>query len=185
MTTTPQVQPTLTEEPSQPWDHVSETIKLLILSMAQIELSLSDGDKNVAGLGQLFTDMATHQTRVNQYLQSQDNTPEDIVAHGQQLADKVNEGVVAFQFYDRISQRLQHVTTGLALTEEVLKDEQKRIDEQAWQQVKQEIMRSYSLECEKYMFECVLKGIPLHEALAEYMHKQQPKSAEDDDIELF
>ncbi|WP_210147267.1 hypothetical protein [Shewanella sp. WXL01] len=164
--------------------HVHETIKLLLLSMAQIELSLTDGEQNMSGLGQLFTDMATHQQQVNDYLKTKQDTPAEILLYGQQLADKVNEGVIAFQFYDRLSQRLQHVTTGLGLTEEILADDTKRGSRLAWQRVNEEIKQTYSLECEKHMFDCVLKGVPLHEALEQYRALHSAKE-EQDDIELF
>ena len=164
------------------WVHIQETVKLLLLSMAQIELTLTDGEHNVTGLGQYFTDMAAHLRLMNQYLLKQPDTPEEIVEHGKFLENKINEGVMAFQFYDRLSQRLQHVITGLALTEEVLCDEQQRLSVSAWEEVQQQIKQAYSLDCERKMFDLVLQGTPLHEALALYRDEHLYRK---DDIELF
>lgn len=170
------------------WNHIEQTINLLILAMAQIEHGVSDSDKNVSSLGELFTQMADHQQQVNAYLAQQPDTPQDILSHGQLLAQNVNQGVVAFQFYDRLSQRLQHVTSGLGLTKELLADSQERDNPEAWDQVNQSILSHYSLEEEKALFECVLQGKTLQEALAIYQKhhaKQQKQLQEDDDIELF
>ncbi|WP_228290832.1 MULTISPECIES: hypothetical protein [Shewanella] len=164
------------------WVHVQETVKLLLLSMAQIELTLTDGDYNVTGLGQQFTDMASHLRQVNLHLAQQPDTPTDIIRHGISLETEIDKGVVAFQFYDRLSQRLQHVVTGLALTEELLCDEEQRLRVEAWEKIQQQIKTTYSLECERKMFDLVLQGTPLHEALALYRDEHLYRK---DDIELF
>lgn len=165
------------------WCHVRESIKVIILAMAQIELSLTDGEHNVTSLGALFTDMAEHLGEVNDFLSTQSNTPVLVMAHSTILVDKVNEGVVAFQFYDRISQRLQHVIMGLALMEEVLKSKERRISPEAWQKLQDRIQDSYSLDCERKMFELLLKGTPVSEVLEQY--KEEHQKTTEDDIELF
>ncbi|MBT1445243.1 hypothetical protein KJI95_11995 [Shewanella sp. JM162201] len=164
------------------WLHVQETVKLLLLSMAQIELTLTDGDYNVTGLGQQFTDMASHLRQVNLHLANQPDTPKDIIKHGIMLETEIDKGVVAFQFYDRLSQRLQHVVTGLALTEELLCDEHKRLDGEEWLKIQKQIKSTYSLDCERKMFDLVLQGMPLHQALALYRDEHLYRK---DDIELF
>lgn len=165
------------------WVHIHETVKLLLLSMGQIELTLTDGDHNVTGLGRLFTEMAEHLKVVNAHLSQSPDTPEKIMTHGRELEIKINEGVMAFQFYDRLSQRLEHVVTGLELTEDILSDEQRRLDKQAWINIQKEIKVNYSLECERKMFELIIRGTPLCEALDQYRnaHIENHK----DDIELF
>ncbi|MEC4728637.1 hypothetical protein HWQ46_24245 [Shewanella sp. D64] len=165
------------------WCHIRESIKVLILAMAQIELSLTDGEHNVTSLGALFTDMAEHLGEVNDFLSLQSNAPDEVIVHGTFLSDKVNEGVVAFQFYDRISQRLQHVIMGLALMEEVLSSKEHRVSPEAWKKLQEGIQDSYSLDCERQMFDLLLQGIPVHEALK--LYKEEHQNATEDDIELF
>ncbi|BAJ00209.1 hypothetical protein [Shewanella violacea] len=165
------------------WCHIQETIKVLLLAMAQIELSLTDGEHNVTSLGALFTDMARHLEGMNSYINQLDDTPEEVLVHGENLAAAVNEGVVAFQFYDRVTQRLQHVIMGLALMEELLSSQKQRISPEAWEKLQEEIEASYSLDCERKMFNLVLQGIPVHEALK--LYKDQHQVTPQDDIELF
>ncbi|BCV34393.1 hypothetical protein [Shewanella algae] len=174
---------TLDSLDSAQWLHISETVKLLLLSIAQIELTLTDGEHNVTGLGSLFTDMAEQLREVNAWLETQEDTPAEICDHGRHLAGKVNEGIVAFQFYDRLSQRLNHVVTGLALTEEVLRDEHSRTSEHAWKMLQRTIKSTYSLDCERKMFDLVLQGMPLHEALSQYQDEHLKQN--NNDIELF
>lgn len=165
------------------WCHLQETTKLLLLATAQIELSLTDGDHNVTGLGQLFTEMAAHLTQVNGHLHSKGDTPSDILAHSDNLVQAIDSGVQAFQFYDRISQRLSHVITALSLMEGMLGDEKRRQSPSAWQALQTEIQAHYSLDCEREMFEALLRGVPMHEALQGYRdnHLHQTKQ----DVELF
>ncbi|MPY26764.1 hypothetical protein FM037_01360 [Shewanella psychropiezotolerans] len=165
------------------WCHIQETTKVLLLAMAQIELSLSDGEHNVTSLGALFTDMAMHLEGMNSYLTQVEGTPFEVLSHGENLATAVNEGVVAFQFYDRVSQRLQHVIMGLALMEEVLSSQKQRISPESWKKLQEEIEGSYSLDCERKMFNLVLQGVPVHEALK--LYKDQHQVTLKDDIELF
>ncbi|WP_076413468.1 hypothetical protein [Shewanella sp. UCD-KL12] len=165
------------------WCHIQESIKVLLLAMAQIELSLTDGDHNVTSLGALFTDMAKHLEGMNQYLTQLEDTPTEVLAHGENLAEAVREGVVAFQFYDRVSQRLQHVIMGLAMMEEVLSNSKDRTSQGAWEKLQEEIEESYSLDCERKMFEHVLQGTPVHEALK--LYKDEHHTLQEDDIELF
>ena len=165
------------------WCHLQETTKLLLLATAQIELSLTDGDHNVTGLGELFTQMAEHLGEVNRHLHSSGNTPQAILAHSDGLLRAIDNGVMAFQFYDRISQRLNHVITALSLMEAMLGDEKRRHSQAAWQDLQGEIQTHYSLDCERQMFAALLKGVPIHEALNAYRenHLQQTKQ----DVELF
>ncbi|QYJ97438.1 hypothetical protein K0J45_18370 [Shewanella alkalitolerans] len=165
------------------WCHLQETTKLLLLATAQIELSLTDGDHNVTGLGQLFTQMAGHLTQVNRHLHGTADTPVAILAHSDSLMQAIDSGVMAFQFYDRISQRLNHVITALSLMETMLGDEQRRHSQAAWANLQREIQAHYSLDCERQMFAALLEGVPIHQALNAYRetHLQQTKQ----DVELF
>ncbi|WP_309247264.1 hypothetical protein [Shewanella sp. VB17] len=167
------------------WCHIRESIKVLILAMAQIELSLSDGEHNVTNLGALFTDMAEHLGEVNRFLSLHSDTPDKVLEHGAFLANSVNEGVVAFQFYDRISQRLQHVIMGLALMEDVLSNQEQRGSPDAWEKLREGIQESYSLDCERQMFDLLLKGMPIHEALKLYKQEHQNENSTEDNTELF
>ncbi|MBV7316655.1 hypothetical protein KU855_13470 [Shewanella sp. NIFS-20-20] len=164
------------------WLHVHETVKMILVSMAQIELTLSDGDHNVTGLGEYFTLMAAHLRQMNSFLENNPATPQAVKTHGKVLEAQIDQGIMAFQFYDRLSQRLEHVVHGLELTEKVLMDPVKRLNRHCWEDVQAEIKLSYSLECERKMFDLVLQGTPLAEALAVYRNDQD---APKDDIELF
>ncbi|MGL4473815.1 MAG: hypothetical protein ACRCT7_05060 [Shewanella sp.] len=164
------------------WLHVHETVKMILVSMAQIELTLSDGDHNVTGLGEYFTLMAAHLRQMNAFLENSPSAPQTVKTHGQVLEAQIDQGIMAFQFYDRLSQRLVHVIHGLELTERVLRDPEKRLSRACWEDVQAEIKLNYTLDCERKMFDLVLQGAPLAAAIAAYKDDQHiPK----DDIELF
>ena len=95
----------------------------------------------------------------------------------------VNQAIVAFQFYDRLSQRLSHVNNGLAWLAELVGDETRAGDAQAWADLQARIRARYSMPEEIEMFEAVLlRGLTVEQAIREFMAKMSTKG---DDIELF
>ena len=75
--------------------------------MAQIQSILSDGGESVSELTESFIELA--QT----FKQLADHTTDIEKTDLNEIKHQIEQGIVAFQFYDRISQRLDHVSTSL------------------------------------------------------------------------
>ncbi len=180
--------------PDLDWSQIRETITLLALAVAQVESSMTDGEQSVSTLTASFTRMAEYVKKIREV--SQKITPDKLEKYKtvitnttQQLEDNVQSAVVAFQFYDRISQRLDHVCNSLDRLGGLISDQQSLYNPQKWRQLQDSIKSSYTMEAERIMFEYILRGHSIQEALNIYRHhfeKDAEKDANnDDEIELF
>jgi len=111
--------PSTANRPDLDWSQVRETILMLNLAMTQIELALNDSASSVGELTDSFTSISGTLNAIRQVAQRMPNEPElatakiEIESLGVEVSNKVGQAIVAFQFYDRLSQRLSHVCRSL------------------------------------------------------------------------
>ena len=168
---------------------------MLALAVAQVESSMTDGAQSVDTLTQSFTHKAHYIKKIRTVTQKV--TPETlptfqkvIESTALTLEENVQDAVVAFQFYDRISQRLDHVCNSLEQLGGLINDPDALYNPDRWHSLKEKIKNSYSMESEHIMFEHILRGHSIKEALEIYRHhfnkSEEGKANEDgDEIELF
>ena len=155
--------------------HITETIKLLYLAVCQIETSVADSNRSMLQLGNAFTKLAEHSGEIETDTQAVTSTEEfeairdKITQSNQQIREKISEAITAFQFGDRLSQRLNHVSDALKNTTDILGSE-KINDQDAWLEIQKKVQSSYSLDSERLMFEHILRGASVEEALEIYHH---------------
>lgn len=163
---------------------------MLCLAACQIETSVCDSNKSVAHLTSSFTQLAEHSPALNQRIQALPNRSDlatikrETAGTSSEMQASINESIKAFQFYERISQRLDHVARGLERMCDIACEQRKREDPQCWQQIQNEVRASYSMEAEKIMFEQILKGASVKEALDiyhEYFDSSNDSGANDSD----
>ena len=181
---------------------VQQTILMLNLSIAQIDLSISEGDHSVNALIDSFTYMSQQLEQIkvasNEFLESIADT--DIAqAHGvmlsshtSELSGKMQQAVIAFQFYDKLSQRLDHVSHGLSGLADIVSHEMRVKDEGEWESFKQAIRKGTTMREEEELFELIFdQHVPTEQAIAiikgrmlDRMHNESSQHDEDE-IELF
>lgn len=175
------------------WSHVRETINMLCLAVCQIEATLADSNKAVDVLTQSFTQLARHSDTVVRELESVERI-EDLKAFKREIADNsaaisdnVNASIQAFQFYDRVCQRLDHVARGLESVSAVMGDGMQINDPDAWRKIQDSVKDSYTMEAERIMFEFIMRGGSVREALQIYRHhfEQTTTDSSPDEIQLF
>jgi len=184
-------------DPDLNWSQMSETVSFLCLAMAQIESTLTDSSKDVNTLTSSFTKMAADSNALSKACEKLEN-PEDFKAAKSEIAslagsisEQMNFSVVAFQFYDRLSQKLSHVNTSLNHLGDIVGDKKRLFDPAEWINIQSQIRSHYSMPSERLMFDLLMSGSTIKEALDSYKAayetegKQQEKSLEDDDVELF
>jgi len=109
------IAPSVASRPDLDWSQVRETILMLNLSMAQIELALNDSSSSVGELTGSFTSISGALSAMREVAHQLPNTPEVIPAKaeieslGGEVENKIGQAIIAFQFYDRLSQRLSQV----------------------------------------------------------------------------
>ena len=182
-------------KPDLDWSQVKETISMLCLAMAQIETTLNDSSCSVGELTDTFTGMAQDALKVAQ-LCNELNSASQWETRRNELADtaarisqQMNRSIVAFQFYDRLSQKLGHVNLSLTHLGELISDARRLYNPEEWRRIQDEIRSHYTMECERMMFDLIMQGATVTEALALYRHQFEQteglRNDSNDEIELF
>lgn len=179
------------------WSQVGETLAMLALAVAQIDTSLTEGTQSVDRLSSSFTAMAENTRRIlaisNHEVEAEHITAREIrneIRHiATDVSDEIHQAIVAFQFYDRLSQRLEHVSQSLERVGHLMADPSQRYQPRYWKELQNKIKSQYTMEAERIMFEHIMAGNSVAQALEIYHHHFQ-RSANDsfdttDEIELF
>ena len=171
------------------WSRVRETVLMMELAVGQIEAAMRDSDSSVKVLTDTFTTMAEDMHHITEVAR---DLPEDerlscarktLISSTSNLAAMVSQAIIAFQFYDRLVQRLSHVSHSLESLAQLVSDEQGVVDPARWADLQTQIRSRYSMPEEVEMFEAVLiHGMSVHQALQNFMERMKHRV---DDIELF
>ena len=101
----------------------------------------------------------------------------------------IGASIQAFQFYDRVCQRLDHVARSLEKVSGVMNDEHSLHEPKAWRRIQDDIKNSYTMEAERAMFEHIMDGGNIEDALNIYQrcfnHSTSHPRDDADDVELF
>jgi hypothetical protein len=107
----------------------------------------------------------------------------------EELSERVQQAIIAFQFYDRLNQRLDHASHSLEKIGHLIANSSERYQESAWRNAQEDIKNSYTMESERIMFEHIIQGHSVAEALEIYQHQFKKEKNEgfgtDNDNELF
>lgn len=179
---------TRAHRPDLDWSQVRETVLMLELMSGQIMAAMRDSDKSVDVLATTFTGMAGYVNTIVDMVHQLPNTPDvagqkaalsNIAEHVQSM---VNQAVVAFQFYDRLVQRLSHVVTGHSEFSDIVGDSRQLYNPAAWVAMQNRIRASFSTREEHALLDAVLNGMPVEEAIESYLASLKQR---DNEIELF
>jgi hypothetical protein len=172
------------KKPDLDWSQVRETVKLLNLSAAQVDDMLHESEDAVNTLTDSFTQIVDSMHMINDYLLSLDatETREQALTRCSETNSKFQSVIIAFQFYDRLKQCLEHVTSNLAGLSKLVENPDRLYDPKEWQQFQDQIRARYTMESEKTLFDAILQGMSIDEAIAA---KRAHKADKSDDIELF
>ncbi|WP_026223855.1 hypothetical protein [Methylosarcina fibrata] len=171
-------------KPDLDWSQVRETIKLLSLSAAQVDVILQESDLSVNTLTEAFTEIVESMQTINHHLMSLGDSDERELALAtcSDTKDKIQAAIIAFQFYDRMQQCLQHVTSNLRGLSQLVAAPDRLYNPDEWRKFQNQIRARYTMESEKVMFDAILEGKSIDEAIAAKVAFQQDQA---DDIELF
>lgn len=168
--------------PDLDWSQVSETVRMLDLAIAQISMAMHEGDDSVDSLTSSFTRMVSSVNRIAEHAQEA-SASDAILAQCEEVRSGMQHSIVAFQFYDRLSQRLDHVRDSLAQLGRLVSEPTRLYNPGEWHQLQDQIRSRYSLSGEQRMFDALLNGATIEEALEAARNDPQPE--ERDSIELF
>ena len=178
--------------PDLDWSQVRETVLMLELAAGQVEAAMSESNTSVEVLTDTFTSLADTLQLIDAAVETLPETignglvKAEIQANTNVVADKVRHAIVAFQFYDKLAQRLAHVCHSLEGLSGVVSDRNRLYNPQEWVGLQDQIRSKYTMAEERAMFDAVMQGMPVAQALEHYMQARM-KEVEDSggEIELF
>lgn len=179
--------------PDLDWSQVRETVLMLELAAGQIEAAMRDSNSSVDVLTGTFTTMADSLSSISQTVEAIPDTGEnhqarqELAAVTGQVSGMVHQAIIAFQFYDKLSQRLSHVCASLGSLSGLVADRARLFNPEEWVGLQERIRSRYTTRDELEMFESVMNGTPVMEAIEKYLAAVQTRAAESggDEIELF
>lgn len=155
---------------------------MLELTSAQIRSSMLDGENSVSELTATLQSLAVLTSQLDDLIEADPDEAKKIAGT---LRSSINAGVVACQFHDRVTQRLDHVTTSLGKIGELIVDPEDFSDPDKWQSLQDNMRNSYTMESERLMFEQIMMGRSVDEALEIYHHQFSEPDDDPDEVELF
>lgn len=162
---------------------------MLNLAVAQIIASMHEGDQSVETVGETFTTLANQLQQTVRLGLDMKNGNTDIAKFDEMLStlrdvsNKVQRFIIAFQFYDKFSQRLNHVSTDLTDLAELVGDSLRIYSPAEWKSLQQQIRSRYSTPEEHHMFDALMNGASLQEALS--LLKEGRPVKDEDSVDLF
>lgn len=182
----------LAKAPDLDWSQVRETVLMLELAAGQVKAAMQDSNTSVDILAQTFTTMADMLATVDAAIGTLPDTVgnglvKDEIRNGtQQIHQKIHHAIIAFQFYDKLVQRLAHVCHSLEGLSDLVNDRTRLYTPQSWVDLQTKIRSQYTMQEECAMFDAVIAGLPVQEALNTYMSTRlQEMQDNSGDVELF
>jgi septal ring factor EnvC (AmiA/AmiB activator) len=177
--------------PDLDWSQVKETVLMLRLAAAQVEFSLRDGGKSVDVLTDSFTSMAESiqdVARCSREICDKHKIRDELDARIQQqcqaMADKTSQAIMAFQFYDKLVQRLDHVVNSLSKLGELVGDSARLYSPAEWRNLQIAIRSRYSMDEERALFDALMNGEDIQSVMAR-LQQLATTPRYQDDVELF
>jgi len=177
------------DRPDLDWSQVKETVLMLKLAAAQVEFSLSEGGNSVNTLTDSFTNMAGSikaiELSTTDIFEKYNVAPEDqevVNSSCNLVTQKMQQAIIAFQFYDTLVQRLDHVVNGLTTLSDLVCDPARLYSPVEWRALQEAIRSRYTMANERELFDAILAGEGIEQVIAKM---QQVSSQVDDDVELF
>lgn len=187
METVKKIRPSAAENPDLDWSQVRETVIMLNVAIAQIETALRNGDDSVNSLADSFTSMVGHVETIGAAAQelpdSQEASVIDENCHA--VSEKMQHVIVAFQFYDKLTQRLSHLSNSLGALSELVDNPARLYNPYEWKGLQQKIKSKYTVDADRAMFDAILKGHSMEEALKICENASSEEKADNEDVELF
>ena len=151
---------------------------------------MTDGEKSVSELTQSFTYIASKlQEIIEQVNNESGEGQQSLSVNAQDVHQRVVNAIISFQFYDRLSQRLDHVKRDLTWLSELVGNPEQLYNPLSWRKLQEDIMSNYTMEEERLMFQHIMNGASVEEALEIYHHHFDKDKDEDDgtndEIDLF
>jgi hypothetical protein len=164
---------------------------MLNLCEAQMESALSESDLAVESLIKAFTGLADTTRSVSELAEKLPPGIKEEAVNGlnqqvETISKQMAAAVVAFQFYDKLTQRMEHVRYSLTALALFVCDRAQTSQKDQWRRLFSTLKRLYRTEEERKTFQMMVEGASAEEARAYVQQTTQTTlPAATGDIELF
>lgn len=172
------------------WTPEQQIARMLVLCEAQMESALSESDVAVEALIKSFAGLIEAGQALGSLSDKippgADPSAADLARQLDALRKQTAAAVVAFQFYDKLTQRLGHVRYSLSALAMFVCDRAKSGEREQWQRLFTTLRRLYRTEEERELFKLMVDGATAEQARE---HIQQStltlRASATGDIEIF
>ncbi len=176
--------------PDLDWSQIRETVRLLNLAVSHIEESMHVGDESVEALTDSFTTMAGNVQSIQKTIEELSDTVnceavDEIMEKCHSIKAQVQTAIMAFQFYDRMVQKLSHVNHSMDAMSELILDHSRLFNPHEWIALHEKIRSRYTMESERLMFDELMKGASVEEALEVARRHEHSNNNIESDVDLF
>lgn len=172
------------------WTPEQQIAHMLDLCEAQMESALSESDVAVDALIKAFTglaDTAHSLDAIAKQLASDanNNTSGELLAQVSTIRDQMASAVVAFQFYDKLTQRLGHVRYSLSSLALFVCNRSQTSQREQWRRLFTTLRRLYRTDEERQLFQLMIEGQSANDANAKENNDTTERRAAAGEIEIF
>ena len=116
------------------------------------------GDDSVDALTDSFTTMAGSIQLIEKSIEEiketgNKNNAQVVKEKCDVMHEKIQQAIVAFQFYDRLVQKLSHVSHSMDALGDLIGDHERIYNPMEWSALQEKIRSRYSMESERIMFD--------------------------------
>lgn len=170
------------------WTPEQQIARMLELCEAQMESALSESDMAMEVLVKSFASLMEAGQALGplgEKTPAQAGTA-DLASQLDAVRKQTAAAVVAFQFYDKLTQRLGHVRYSLSALAMFVCDRSKSVERSQWRRLFTTLRRLYRTEEELQIFKLMVEGVSAEEA-RERVHEttQTIRAAPSGSIEIF
>ena len=164
--------------------------QFLNLTSGEIKMSVREANEVVQTLTKTFMKMVGDVHEIQLAAEQLSGHGEDteikqkIIKKCEGYLDKVQEGTMGFQFYDKMTQRLNHTSGNIKKLIDMNEEPEAMMSKDKWDSLKQDIEQSYTMEEDRVLFKALMQGDSIQQAirLATAAHNKQKDTG---NVELF
>ncbi len=171
------------ECPDLDWSQIRETVVMINVAIARIQHAMDDGSDSVAALTESFMSMIAAVKDVHNVAETlgDGDAKHSILEDCEHIEQRTQAAIVAFQFYDRLTQRLHHCSNSLHALNELISRQDRLYNPNAWANLQAQVRARFTLDSDQKLLAAVLAGTPIDEAIAQL----DTDNSKEDAIELF
>jgi hypothetical protein len=176
------------QAPADTWSPERQLAQMLDLCEAQMESALAESDGAVSLLIKTFEALAETMRAARSAaakLPLESRPDDDFAKQLESMSEQMASAVVAFQFYDKLTQRLGHVRYSLSTLALFVCDPLRSAERSQWGRLFTSLRRLYRTEEERRLFQMMLDGTSADDAKAQIQRTAESRPAPAGDIELF